>query len=575
MADLKEEKKEASQEQDKDVAAPEKLDLKTDETSEEEAGQIEINEDFINRTAESDAINTIVSVAGKLLTADKTSPVAVSDDTATLLAFFDSGLFFVSDTHRWDGRVYAFKTLAKRHDYELQEPIYVPMSFIANLYATYKRASEGGAGVGTTGGVNNQMQREFVDIVTRAAKIGVSDIHVVVGTNQTSVMFRISGSMKTILEYDKAWGDTFVRAVFASADISDSNYSANEYQAAQKLGSTPLRGEQNLYLPSNILGIRLQFNPIAFGSAYLVMRLLYANSSSVNSESLKALGYTTYETKRLFKMRNFPVGLCVIAGPTGSGKSTTLQRLMIKMLKEKNYELNLITVEDPPEYPIPGARQMPVTNAETEELKDIAFTKALAASLRSDPDAIMVGETRTLSAAELVFKGALSGHNVWTTIHANSAPAILSRLLDMGVDKFKLKDAEIVRGLLSQRLFKKLCPVCRIPLSEQPSNPAYERVEKALGQFGINQTYVTGPGCDHCKGKGIEGRTVCGEIIMPDSKFLDLLLENHRLEAINYWLDSLEGRTLKESAIEQMLQGKIDVEEVERWCGFIDQSAVY
>ncbi|MDR2933671.1 MAG: Flp pilus assembly complex ATPase component TadA [Rickettsiales bacterium] len=531
-----------------------------------------ITDEFIARTPEGDAINAIVSLCGALLTNDTSSALGVSKDTRNLLALFENGVFLVSDTHRFDGRVLTFQVLAKKHNVIVNDPIYVPMSFIANVYNSYGKSK---TGLSNNKGVNNQMQREFVDIVTRAAKLGVSDIHVVVGTNQTQIMFRISGSMKTVLEYDKTWGDTFVRAVFASADISDSNYSANEYQAAQKLGSTPLRGEQNLYMPSNILGIRLQFNPIAFGSAYLVMRLLYANTSSANSESLKALGYTSYETKRFFRMRNFPVGLCIVAGPTGSGKSTTLQRLMIKMLKEKNYELNLITVEDPPEYPIPGARQMPVTNAENEEAKEIAFTKALAASLRSDPDALMVGETRTLSAAELIFKGALSGHNVWTTIHANSAPAILLRLLDMGVDKFKLKDAEIVRGLLSQRLFKKLCPHCRKPLKDFPENPTYERVKKSLGDFGINQTYITGDGCDHCKGKGIVGRTVCGEIIMTDSKFLDLIMENNRVDAVNYWIDSLEGRTLKESAISQMLQGQIDAEEVERWCGFLDVESVY
>ena len=218
--------------------------------------------------------------------------------------------------------------------------------------------------------------------------------------------------MQTILEYDKNWGEAFVRSVFASADISDSNYAQNEFQVGQKLGSTPLRGEKDLYLPENILSIRLQFNPIAFGTRYLVMRLLYANASTSSADNLKELGFSDYEDEKLYRMRSFPTGLCIIAGPTGSGKSTTLQRVMIKMLKEKDYELNLITVEDPPEYPIPGARQMPVTNATTEEEKEDAFNLALAASLRSDPDAIMVGEIRTLSSAELTFKAALSGHNV-------------------------------------------------------------------------------------------------------------------------------------------------------------------
>lgn len=108
-------------------------------------------------------------------------------------------------------------------------------------------------------------------------------------------------------------------------------------------------------LPHNVLAIRLQFNPIAFGSQYLVMRLLYADENPDGSGDLQALGFGEYEENLFYRLRAVPTGLSVIAGPTGSGKSTTLQRNMIKLLQEKNYEINLITVEDPPEYPIPGA----------------------------------------------------------------------------------------------------------------------------------------------------------------------------------------------------------------------------
>ena len=218
-------------------------------------------------------------------------------------------------------------------------------------------------------------------------------------------MFRINGMMQTEMEYNKEWGESFVRAAFASADISDANYAQNEFQGAQKLGSTPLRGSKGkLMLPHNVLAIRLQFNPIAFGTQYLVMRLLYADDNPDGSGDLAALGFGEYEENLFYRLRAVPIGLNIIAGPTGSGKSTTLQRNMIKLLQEKNYEINLITVEDPPEYPIPGARQMPVTNANDEEEKDEQFNKALSAALRSDPDVIMVGEIRALAAAELTFK---------------------------------------------------------------------------------------------------------------------------------------------------------------------------
>lgn len=497
----------------------------------------------------------------------------VGTDTQSLLALFTDGTFLVSSTHKYDGRVLSFQSLVRKKNGLIHRPVYVAMSLLNAIYSSDTKASTTSVSQDDLMS-NNQMQKDFVDIVYRAAEQKVSDIHVVVA-DHTTVLFRISGSMQTILEYDKNWGEAFVRSVFASADISDSNYAQNEFQAGQKLGSTPLRGEKDLYLPENVLSIRLQFNPIAFGTRYLVMRLLYANSSSSSADNLKELGFSDYEDEKLYKMRSFPTGLCIIAGPTGSGKSTTLQRVMIKMLKEKNYELNLITVEDPPEYPIPGARQMPVTNATTEEEKEAAFNLALAASLRSDPDAIMVGEIRTLSSAELTFKAALSGHNVWSTLHANSAPAIINRLLDMGIDPFKLKDPELIRGLLSQRLFKKLCPKCREPISRHPEHPSYKRVENALGRYGIEQSYIKGAGCAFCGGKGIVGRIVASEIILPDSKFLEKIVNGNKGEAVHYWTSELSGRTLKEDAIEKMLRGIIAVDEVERWCGMLDAEAVY
>ena len=414
--------------------------------------------------------------------------------------------------------------------------------------------------------------RDFVTVISRAAMNQVSDIHIVVA-DHTTVMFRVNGLMQTEMEYNKEWGESFVRAAFASSDISDSNYAQNEYQAAQKLGRTPLRGSGGrLVLPKNILGIRLQFNPIAFGTRYVVMRLLYADESTSDPENaLLDLGFSKRDTDLFYQLRAMPTGIVVVSGPTGSGKSTTLQRNMIAMLKERNYETNLITVEDPPEYPIPGARQMPVTNAGIEEAKDREFTKALSAALRSDPDSLMIGEIRTLSAADLAFRGALSGHNVWTTLHANTASAILLRLKDMGVEDFKLQDPTIMRGMLAQRLFRKLCPSCRIPAKQNLDHPAVKRLKNAFGDIGLEYAYLRGPGCAECNFRGVSGRTAVAEFILPDSTFLNLTLKGEIQKAQNYWINDLDGRTLRENALSRMFQGLIDIEEVERWTGFLDQ----
>jgi type II secretory ATPase GspE/PulE/Tfp pilus assembly ATPase PilB-like protein len=516
---------------------------------------------------------TLFANNNKLLTVNG-SDFAISNETRRLLALFSDGTYLVSKDNRFDGAVYNFEANVKRRKIPIKAPTYVTLNEISAIYA-YAERGGGTVDVSAEEAEDMQMQIDFINIIQRASQKKVSDVHVIVGSSST-VLFRENGIMVKQSEYGGEWGEAFVRSVFASADISDSNYSQNEFQGAQKLGSTPLRGSHGkLMLPHNVLAIRLQFNPIAFGSQYLVMRLLYADDNPEGSSDLRSLGLGQYEEDLFYKMRSMAVGLNVVAGPTGSGKSTTLQRNMIKLLQEKNYQINLLTVEDPPEYPIPGARQMPVTNANTEEEKNEQFTKALSAALRSDPDVILVGETRSLSTAELTFKGALSGHGVWTTLHANSAPAIVTRLRDMGIQPYLLNDPELVKGLVSQRLFRKLCPVCRRSIKEKEGTPEFERLRNALGEYGIENVYTSGPGCKTCGYKGFKGRMAVDEIIMPDSHFLKMMIDNETAHAIDYWVSELNGRPLKDAAIERMIKGQIDMDEVERWCGLIDQRPVY
>src|SRR5690606_21821495 len=147
------------------------------------------------------------------------------------------------------------------------------------------------------------------------------------------------------------------------------------------------------------------------------------------------------------RMRALPMGINIIAGPTGSGKSTTLQRCLSTLIRERRREISVFTVEDPPEYVIDGAQQMPVTNANTADERKAQFTKAINASLRSDPDVIMIGEIRDSSSAKLAFEAAMTGHQVWTTVHATDGLTIVSRLKDIGVEAYKLFDSTVVTGL--------------------------------------------------------------------------------------------------------------------------------
>lgn len=523
----------------------------------------------LENSSNKEILDYLFSNNNKLLTA-YAADFALPKDTQNLIAYFSGGEIIISRTHQYDGRVLAFMDLLRKNSMPIKKPFYSDLGLISSIYK-YNDERFGGVGVHSRTDYDNQMQKDFVDIIARAAEQKVSDIHIEVA-DQTTIYFRIDGSMQPVLEYNSQWGESFVRAAFASADISNSSYAQNEYQTAQKDGRTPLRGTKDLYLPSSVLGIRMQFNPIAFGSQYVVMRLLYDNpSEGIKTEQ----EFNEYERKLLLRLRSAPTGLVVVAGPTSSGKSTTLVRNMALMLKERRYEINLITVEDPAEQKIFGAHQMPVVNAINEEQREEKFTEALAAALRSDPDTLMVGEIRTLSAAQLTVKGALSGHNVWTTLHANSAMGALTRLLDMGVEAFKLKDETMMRGLISMRLFKKLCPYCRERLADKPHHAAYHRVKEAFGDLGLNQTYVRGVGCENCNGTGTIGRIKAGEIIITNSEFLNLALSGETENAVKYWLEKLNGRTLKEAATELMLRGIIGVDELERWVGMLDRPWVY
>ena len=515
-------------------------------------------------------IDYLFSNGNRLLTATG-GGIEISKDMQSLVAYFSGGEIIVSRTHQYDGRVLAFIDLLKKKSHVVRKPFYSDLGLVSGIYKEFEGRI--GKTVVTRGmrDYDNQMQKDFVDIIARAAAQKVSDVHIEVA-DQTTIYFRIDGSMQPVLEYNSAWGESFVRAAFASADMSNANYAQNEYQSAQKDGRTPLRGTKDLYLPDGILSIRMQFNPIAFGSRYVVMRLLYDNpNEGIKTEQ----EFGPYEQRLLMRMRSFPTGLVIVAGPTSSGKSTTLVRNMSMMLKERNYEINMITVENPVEQKIFGAHQMPVTNAMNEEQRDEAYTEALAAALRSDPDTLMVGEIRTLAAAQLTVRGALSGHNVWTTLHANSAMAALTRLLDMGIEPFKLKEETLMRGLISMRLFKKVCPHCRERLVKHPENPAYKRVLDAFGEIGLNQVFVRGPGCDKCNGTGTIGRIKAGEVIVTNGEFLSLALAGKTDDAVRYWLEEMDGRTLKEAAAELMLLGVISIDELERWVGLLDRPGVY
>ena len=256
-----------------------------------------------------DIIDYLFSNGNRLLTATG-AMFELPRDTQSLIAYFTGGEIIISRTHRYDGRVLAFLELLKKRNRKMRAPFYSDLGLISNIYKSYE--SHLGGTHRSRADFDNQMQKDFVDIIAKAAAQKVSDVHIEVA-DQTTIFFRIDGSMQPVMEYNSQWGESFLRAAFASADISNANYAVNEYQSAQKDGRTPLRGTKDLYLPSGVLGVRMQFNPIAFGTRYAVMRLLYDNpSEGIKTEQ----EFGPYEQRLLARMRSFPTGLVIVAGPT-------------------------------------------------------------------------------------------------------------------------------------------------------------------------------------------------------------------------------------------------------------------
>ena len=246
----------------------------------------------------------------KLLTAFGRS-LELPRETQNLLAFFSDGSIIISRTHKYDGRILAFSELLTRKGIQSKTPFYSDLGLIA---AIYNRNAEK-HGKHNALDYDNQMQKDFVDIISRAASMKVTDVHIEVA-DQTSVYFRMDGSIELITENSTAWGESFVRAAFASSDISNTNYAQNEYQSAQKDGHTPLRGTKDLYLPTGVLGIRMQFNPIAFGTRYVVMRILYDNpSEGIKTEQ----EFGEYEQDLLFQIHYLGSVRCIPKNYIGLG----------------------------------------------------------------------------------------------------------------------------------------------------------------------------------------------------------------------------------------------------------------
>jgi general secretion pathway protein E len=497
---------------------------------------------------------------GLVLTAPG-GPVSTNADQRKVIAMLDNGTCLVASDNNLQPRILEVKNKLKSQKIEIRNEYRVPEKVLADLYHVAEREHKKRSEIDTED--QAKTLSEFARIVERAAALKTSDIHVHVNRYEAIVRIRSNGVMQDFDRWQSAQASDLLTAAFNAADASDTTYNPYEGQGAR------LSGEK-LGVTSQIQSLRLQYNPMANGGRQLIARILYASEPGTEQD-VDSLGYSPHQIRDIKLMRRKPQGFNIVAGPTGSGKSTTLQMALTALMRERRFEISVQTIEDPPEYVIPGAAQYPILNAHTQKERSEKFTKAISDALRSDPDVIMIGEIRDEASAKLAFEGAMSGHQVWASLHANDALSILDRLRDMDVELYKLADPTLVTGLIGQRLMRALCNHCKIPLE---TVLAYEddrlideilreSLEQKIGPEHYSKIYVANHnGCEHCKG-GTGGRTVAAETIVPNLKFMQFVREDNKVGAHDYWLDHLNGLTMLEHATQKMLAGLVDPREVE------------
>lgn len=408
---------------------------------------------------------------------------------------------------------------------------------------------------------HTMMQVTAKEILNKACRARASDIHIRVKKTSTEIYFRIHNDLVPAGGQTREYGERLLATLYgAMTSVSDNSYKPNERQDAAIADRDKL--------PPQLYGVRIATAPTSEG-AVMVLRLLYNDAG--DNVDLRPLGFSDAHAAMLQQLKEQPIGMNIISGPTGSGKSTTLQRVLSGEILEAEGKLHVLTVEDPVEYPIDGAVQTALTNAATEADRSRMFAAAISNAMRLDPDVIMIGEMRDGASAQNAMRASMTGHQVWTTVHANSALAIIDRLVDLGLPLNLVADHTIITGLISQRLVKVLCPHCSKPLAEHAHEVApavYARVQAAVGNR-INQVRIAGPGCDRCNQVGTTGRSVIAEVILPDDQFFKYIRHGEKTEAHAYWLQELGGKTMRDHAIEKIAEGVIDPRMAEKVVGHL------
>lgn len=336
-------------------------------------------------------------------------------------------------------------------------------------------------------------------IIERGAGNGSSDIHIEPMADELKVRMRIDGVLHEILSVPKSLQNSVISRIKIMVDMDISEH------------RIPQDGRANVRVKGRDYDLRVSTLPTKYGEK-VVIRFLEKSEALLSKQGI---GLSGRHLEEYTKLIHNPNGVILICGPTGSGKSTTMYTMISELNRE---EVNLVTLEDPIEYDMAGVNQVQIN-----EKVGMTFANGLRAILRQDPDIIAVGEIRDGETAQIAMRAAITGHLVLSTIHTNSSIATISRLIDIGVEPYIINSA--VKGVISQRLVRKLCPVCKKPYD--PTDEDLETLGMTRETYEPAKMHFYKPtGCPDCMNTGFKGRTAVFEILTLNADIKDKLRDN-------------------------------------------------
>jgi len=374
-----------------------------------------------------------------------------------------------------------------------------------------------------------------------ALKSEASDIHLESHAGGMAIKYRIDGVLCTV---GSVAGCETAEQVISRIKV------LAELDIAEK--RIPQDGRFKILVKGREIDIRVSVMPSILGED-AVLRILDKQTLADQAKGLR-LDYLGFDAGSLEVMRRLsskPYGMVLVTGPTGSGKTTTLYAAISEI---NNGQDKIITIEDPVEYQLPGVLQIPVN-----EKKGLTFARGLRAILRHDPDKILVGEIRDEETAQIAVQSALTGHLVFTTVHANNVFDVLGRFMHMGVDPYSFVSA--MNGILAQRLLRVVCPQCAAEF--QPDDRLL-RVSGIAPEDAKNYRFMQGSGCGHCRGTGYKGRKAIAEILQLNDEIRELIVAREPIRKIKEAARQNGTRFLREAALELVKSGETSLQEINR-----------